>query len=308
MKRGWIFGLALMALGSILFLIAFAAAGWDITAMSTRPERLEKNYTAQAELSNICIDEGNGNLRVVPSPDEKVHILYFESEEEGYSIREENGTLEIVYQDRSELYRRIFDINFQEITMTIQVPKEFAGEVNLRTRNGDVEIKQVEAGSTQVFAESGKILLDDFDADSLVLEADNGKITVENLAVAGELEAQSDNGSVEARNVTCANARVTADNGNLQIEGLAAEDIVEVEARNGAIRVEELEFGTACTLEADNGAIRGTLPGKTVEYTIQSVAENGENSLPENLAGGEKQLTVIAKNGRIDIAFVDDAQ
>ncbi len=307
MRRVWKLGIILLFLGTTIFFVAFAAADWDIAAMSTRPERMERNYTAQGELACVMVDEGNGNLQMVPSPDDKVHILYFESEEEGYSIQEEDGTLEIVYQDRSEFYRRFFDISFQKITMTIQVPEGFAGEVKLHTGNGDVEIKQVTAASAEVCAENGEILLHDFYADSAVLEADNGKITAEGLVLTGDLEARSANGAVEARDVICANARVAADNGALQMEAMTAKGAVEADAQNGAIRVEMLEF-SSCTLQADNGAIRGTLPGKTVEYTIQSVAENGENSLPENLAGGEKQLTVIAKNGRIDIAFVDDAQ
>lgn len=80
---------------------------------------------------------------------------------------------------------------------------------------------------------------------------------------------------------------------------------VSVITNQGNIELENLNVGTAVSLEAKNGNISGTIVGNYDTFSILSEAKKGKNNLPPSKEKGMKSLTAYTNNGDINLEFVD---
>ena len=88
---------------------------------------------------------------------------------------------------------------------------------------------------------------------------------------------------------------------DITLPSLTVTDSVSIYVNHGNIQFDTLDAGNTITLETKNGNIKGTVLGSYDDFTIESFAKKGENSLPESKAGGNKILKVLTNNGDIEM-------
>ena len=94
---------------------------------------------------------------------------------------------------------------------------------------------------------------------------------------------------------------VKTTNEDITLPSLTVTDSVSIYVNHGNIQFDTLDAGNTITLETKNGNIKGTVLGSYDDFTIESFAKKGENSLPESKAGGNKILKVFTNNGDIEM-------
>ena len=90
-------------------------------------------------------------------------------------------------------------------------------------------------------------------------------------------------------------------NEDITLPSLTVTDSVSMYVNHGNIQFDTLDAGNAISLETKNGNINGTILGSYDDFTIESFAKKGENSLPESKSGGNKILKVFTNNGDIQM-------
>ena len=264
--------LASVICGLGLFAAAVAVAGGRFDAFQTRVYE-EKSFSAQIDgLSLVSVRDDNHAVRFVRSDDSQIHVTYYESDREFYDIRTENGTLEIVYRNDRKWYEKLFNLNFQKISVTVALPAEYVG--------------------------------------AIAADTSNSTVTVNGLDIDGDMNLKTDNGRIEIRDSSAMNISAVTSNGAVLLKGRMTAELVRcgteltLTTSNGAVSLDSIFAGEAITLKSSNGSIAGSIDDWEGNYRITSKTSNGENHLPEDWGSGDKRLDVKTSNGTIDIEFL----
>lgn len=81
---------------------------------------------------------------------------------------------------------------------------------------------------------------------------------------------------------------------------------VSLETQRKNILLSNFEFGSKLTAINYRGDIEGTIQGAMADYSITSIVYRGENNLPNDMPGGDKQIHVEVSRGDISIDFTND--
>lgn len=327
MQRLIIIGVIILIIGIVIFTFSLWSAGWDIKRISTKTPLDEKHYSENAEFESIEINDRDMNISVKKSSDDKIHITYFENDNEYYDISTENSVLKFTRNVEYKWYHYIFNIDFFSYEMIIELPENYKCEMNLKTSNSKISINDVSLISLNAKTSNGKIIASRIDCSEnadlynsngaidisdislsgkLSADTSNGHIILENINTTDDIKAHSSNNKITLKNTVCNNIKCITSNGVITANDIFSSENIELETSNNKVSVTNLQFTNECSLTTSNGIITGTMPGKTIDYTITSQTSNGKNSLPEKLNGGDKKLRVKTSNGKIDINFAED--
>ena len=281
-----IIAVVLVVVGFVMAAIALVSADFDWRRLSVDGEAVERRFDAEAsEVRSITVREFDKSVILEPSDDGRVHVIYFETKTESYSIQNNDGNLHIKMETSRRWYNFIGISIERQPTTIIQLPTEFLGDVDLGTKNGEVEAGGLTVkGSLALSTNNGRILAESLTVDGdFNAETDNGRITLEKVTIAGEAYAKTSNSGISASNVAARVLTLHTSNGSVSLSG------VDVK--------EKLDCNTS------NGSIRGTVNGKMSDFRITSKTSNGKNNLPTSSSEGYKELFVKSSNGSIDVSF-----
>ena len=93
-------------------------------------------------------------------------------------------------------------------------------------------------------------------------------------------------------------------NEDITVPGLTVTKNIDLSSNGGNVIFENLDTGSALTLNAKNGNISGTIVGSYDDFAIRSEIKKGDSNLPGDKDTGAKTLDVSCNNGDIEIAFV----
>ena len=221
----------------------------------------KKTYTCANKVKSIHIQEITGEIVVQKGNVGRVTVSY--SERDGrhdYEISESDGKFSIVRKKRIQL----FDIDFLKRCMTVTVPDDLEGELDISNTSGSIQIAGLAAKQVAIDNVSGNITL----------------------------EAASSESDLKVKNTT----------GTITLTDVAAEGNVDVDNTTGKILVENLKSEGNTSLKTVTGSIKGTIAGKESDYRISSKVVTGKNSL-NNSGSGTRKLTVSTTTGSIDLSF-----
>ncbi len=290
MKYLVIIGAIMMGLGLVIFGITLAVAGFNFELMTVTPDDYLQNgsslfngitvnlggggaYEQKAVMfenadKHLILNETLGEVKIGVSPDDAIHVTYFENNNETYEITETEDTITIDKNYSRSLFFGNF-INFgpfftQEIPhIELLLPKTFAKDIEVHSAACDVDI-------------------DDISADNVVLDVTNGIIDVDGIK-ANDILAEMVNGEVEISDTAVQSIKLSSTNGTVEFDELTADDI---------------EISTV------NGFIEGNILGKESDYNISSSVTLGSNTLPSNSDGDtDKTIDISTVNGGIEVDF-----
>ena len=338
-------GLKLLISGVIVFVGSMKILDRDFSALSTLPPYDKNEITIDKPRTgkdSITVQDANMPIKIGLSPDDSIHITYFEREHETYEIDTSDG-ISIKSSVSYKWFDRIAVIDLSSPSLTILLPRDYTGSLDISTTNADITVGDLSPQDLKVVTTNGKITLDNLTvAQGVFADTVNSAITVRSVAAGGSFEAFNRNGSLSLKALTAqsvsaetSNSGVTLSavasdshitvvnqngsitleaaaaktvtaktrNGKLTCESVDAIDTIDLSNDNGSIKIDKLAATQQISLSTSNASISGVLAGKMSDYKITSKTSNAKNTLPERMPDGNIRLDVSNSNGSIDISF-----
>lgn len=140
-----------------------------------------KSYTAEGEeITEVYIDVQDRQIEVMLSPDNQVHIDYFENSKEYYNISvSDNHTLTMTSASDKEWTDYIgVKPSIGSRKILLQVPNAYLTTLKLATTNEDISLSALNVlGDVLLSSQGGNITFDKVDVQkSITLNAKNGNI------------------------------------------------------------------------------------------------------------------------------------
>lgn len=140
----------------------------------------ENNYSsADAIINSVVLDVSDREVEVTQSQDEQIHICYFESEKEYYSISEAEGILKmsvVFNKDWTDYIGLKTDIQYRKIK--IEIPENFISDLSITTTNEKIEV-------TNLIVK-----------ESISLNSDGGNLEFENLSAGKSISLTAKNSDI----------------------------------------------------------------------------------------------------------------
>ncbi len=342
MKKFALIGCLTMVLGLVIFGTSMAFLDFDYRNMSTTEPFEQKQMTVEDSGQDIVIEDHNTKVTVGLSPDDQIHLQYYERETDYYDIEKE-GTLRI--QKVSPLVWSWFHLDFYgwENNLTLLLPASYHGDIDIHTSNDDITVTGIAAETLSLRTTNDSITVEEIQvADQLTLENTNGSLLLEN-SQAGEVALSTTNGRITMDDVEIKNgatlhtinhdfsiANVTVGgslegdnyNGEIELDDVTAADMIYMHTGNGRVSAtntasKEFDIKTTnndvvladvlaehITLDSVNGLLKGSILGAAEEYNIQSSTMNGDNNLGQRVGTTDKTLSATTTNGHIELQFI----
>lgn len=267
--------------------IILVRTGGDFSELSNE-KWVQKEKTFEAnQIKELSLDITASDVKVTGSADtDQVLIKYPESKNRSYTITEDKGQLTI-----SEKKNRIFGIfsfDFffsKDWEVEVVLPVDSLNNLTLDSSSGDVDIQKLAI------------------KENLDLHLSSGAVQLQTVTVAGETSVQLSSGEIGLTNVVAKDLHLEVTSGDIQLEGAIVANQTRLEATSSDIRLSQFKAGQKTEISVTSGDISGDVLGKMTEYTIQSSVTSGDNNLPQELDGGNKQLRVEATSGDINLQF-----
>ena len=223
----------------------------------------KKSYTCRNEVKSISIREITGEIVVQRDNVDYVTVSYYDRDDDpDYEIKESDGELSIIRKKRIHLFN--FDI-FRH-TMTVTIPGDLEGELNITNKSGSIQISRISAKKVAIDNVTGNIRLEDVvSKDDLTVNNTSGSVTLENVK---------------------------------------ADEDVDVSNTTGRIEVDRLKCEGNISLRNVTGSVSGTIDGKKSDYSVSTKIVTGSSSL-ENSSLGKKKLKVSTTTGSIKLSFTE---
>lgn len=316
-----------IAVGLALCLAAYAVVRGDFVRLSTAPpyEAKEVSYPAQGWTSLAILDR-NTPVRLERSPDDQIHITYFENQDERYRLSDNGGELRMEKLEHKGWIRFVMNFNLQDTTVVVALPEDYTGNVSLITSNadisarglslpGDVSLQTTNAairvqelectGRLRLATTNNAWKLEHVTAAEIEAKATNRSVSATQVHTQGSLNLSTTNGAISLEDVSAAACTAQSSNNAIQATEVVTQGRLELRTTNNTIRLERVQPGSSAELVTTNGAIRGSILDRADQYTIESRTTNASNNLPEHFGSGPKRLTARTTNGKIAVDFVE---
>lgn len=213
----------IISLALCLVLSSFVLAG---CSKSSEPFE-EKSYTSDTQIQEISLDVQDREIEMTLSPDQQVHIQYFENSKEYYdlSVSDQNvlTMASATNKDWTDYIGGKPSAEYRKITL--QVPDALLEQLTLSTTNENISLSALAVtGSVSISANGGNISFGNLDVGSaLTLEVKNGDIS--GAIVGGyddfAIQSNSKKGEInlpEQKDGGEKNLNVSSNNGDVNIE------------------------------------------------------------------------------------------
>ena len=242
-------------------LLANYVKGGKITGMNELSDK--KTYACKNEVKAIYIQGITGEIIVQKGNVDRVTVHYFERENDPvYTVSEAEGELSVVQRKRF----RLLNIDFFKYLLTITVPGDLEGELEIHNQSGRIQLADLSGASVFVDNTTGNIILDRVCSKS--------DLTVHNVT------------------------------GSVSLTDVQADGDIDVKNTTGKIQVSRLEGNGDIHLKTITGSITGTISGKESDYNISTNVVTGSNSLQNSNRGGRK-LNASTTTGSIQLSFTE---
>ncbi len=264
-------------------------------------KRKKKDYEFTGDFKTVTVTESLESIFISPSNDDKIHVTCYENKEYYYEFLDNGDNLSVMTRTTEDYLEKIKDlIRRDKHHLEVKVPKTFKGSLVVKSKNGNVNVENLELLDLHTEVENGSLIVKEIAVENnCAINNKNGTINANNLT-ASCINCENRNGRTIVFNLT-AKGNLTLDSRNGEISGLGivAGERLSISNRNGKIDLEFLEFGTEGSVVNRNGKIAVSLGGDESDYNF-SVNQTSEAAVnvPKGSEGG-KPLYLENKNGSI---------
>ena len=320
----------MVIVGLLLCSVGFALSGGNLQKASGEADYEKKEHVFDPEgMTKVIINEQYEDVNLGVSPDQNIHITYYENNKNRYEITKADAW-NIVKKSTKDWTDQIMNFNFmaEGNPLTVLLPEGLAWDVELENAFGDVivtggayaglsletdygimDLSDVSASWLDVSSSKGDLFLERVHVDGkAVADSSFGMLQLIQVEAAGPLEAETDNGDISLENVKALNIEVGSDYGEISLRNTASVSKLDAKTDKGDLVLDQVSAGSAITLTTDYGKISGNLLGKMSDYSIESSTDLGENTLPSVFPEGRILLYVHTDLGDIDITFQESLE
>lgn len=227
----------------------------------------------------------NNRFVVSPSPDDSFKLTYYKAEYYplNHEVEDRTLTLEGKYTKSVAGY-----VSSKISTVTLFVPESFLGNIDIVTSNGGISLNNLSLNIVDLSTSNGGVKLTNCALEKVNINTSNGKIELNDISAEGKIKLTSSNGALALKNITAAVIDGKTSNGKISLSGVDCADI---------------------EMDTSNGRITADILGEAKDYTIFAKTSNGDIYLQGEkikkgtIQGGEKSLSLITSNGKIEINF-----
>jgi len=242
--------------------------------------------------SEITIDVDNAkvNLRTTTGDTISSHLYgstTFKNRE--YIVEKVGNTIRISSTKRSFITLW----SFGNLTLDIDVPESYTGNLILKNRAGSTDVNLPKLSDVDINSSAGKITMSDIVATKFTLKSSAGSIETKNVTCSGDVYMKSSAGKIVTKTIVGNNVEINSSAGEIYIEGLQATNattrnsagstmIKNIKNTNlistnsaGKLAVEYVEFNNNnVDISSSAGSVELTLP-KTATFNLQSSTTAG---------------------------------
>jgi DUF4097 and DUF4098 domain-containing protein YvlB len=133
--------------------------------------------------------------------------------------------------------------------------EEVSGQVNAQTDSGDVTLTGVrDGGDIEVETDFGSLVLQDITAESLVAHSDSGGIQAERITLDGALDLETSFGSVTVQDAEAERIKAHSNSGEIRVEDAALDGALDLETNYGDVKANGIR-ASSYRLVSDSGGL-----------------------------------------------------
>lgn len=187
----------------------------------------QKSYTAEEGIQSLQIDVRDRIVKIEPSSDKQISVMYFESEEESYQFSVVDETILTMSSQSNKEWNDFIGgkAPAEQRTVIVKIPENKLSSLQISTTNENVELPALSiTDSASIYVNGGDILFDTMEiGNSLTLESKNGNITgtvaggYDDFSISSSVK-KGENNLPEQKEGGEKTMTVTANNGDIAIQ------------------------------------------------------------------------------------------
>lgn len=298
----------LIILGFVIALLAFALAGFNWNSFNTSLPDEETSYSYDlASVSSLTVSELDADVLIVGTDEDKIKITCYENKKDAYAIQlQANGNLNIKRSLYKHWYEYIgFNISNQKRTLTVSVPKKFAGEMEAATMSGNLDLTNFDGlNAVNASTASGQITLKNVTANNhLNASTLSGNFDLDNLRTGKDMEIGTSSGEIQFINGKIAgNLSISSLSSNIDLVDTSINGDVSIGNSSGNVNINKLAANNL-SVTTLSGNVRGSVLGDPGNYTITADSLSGTIDIPPS-GNGASTFDISTGSGNIDIEFI----
>lgn len=275
MKIPIIIAIVLICVGLLLGFFALLSVKFDVRLLSN-VQYDEKTQVMTDSFSDIVISADTHDVRILPSDDGSVRVVYHElsSEKVTVNVSVQDGKLSIVEEDTRRWYQKISIFNFARHGITVYLPAGVYGALDIDISTGKIVVEKgfsfakarverstgslrldmIVAGELNIKGSTGDLSLKGA-AGSLQIKQSTGDVELSDLTVSGQMQISTTTGEIDMTRVTAAAAFIEVDTGDIEAKGLTVSGDMAVESNTGDIELDHSLIGGHLEIESDTGDV-----------------------------------------------------
>lgn len=280
-----------------------------------------ESYSGGEKIYVKCFTD---DIRIVAGEGNDVVFEYYEYKKHKPEITHENGVIAF----RAEKTVTFFTINWlwsKKTQMTVTLPKEFDGELEIRNSTSDISadlssitveklISDVSTGcinlknakikgDVSLTCTTGAINASNINiGGSMLVSESTGKAELTNITAIGNIEVKSTTGKIELSNVTAENISTTCTTGKTNVDVDCKTLSIKSTTGETSFKVKN---ATNIKVTATTGDIDGTIGGSMSDFDIDYSVTTGKCNLPRTNKNKGKTIYISTTTGDIDVTFTD---
>ncbi len=319
MKKGLIItAIVLVIIGATLFVCAFAASGYDLSAFGV--EKTETNtYGVEESFDKIEVDTKSSDVTLRVSEDGNCSVVCEEREDVKHSVSVVDGTLKIIAEDTRKGFERFSlfstgkelsvsvylpasayaSLKVSARTGDILVPRAFSFEtIEIKVSTGDVYCYASVTGRNEIKASTGDIMIEEASAGEAALTVSTGDISVKSFACAGDLSVSFGTGKADLTAIACKNLVSEGSTGDLTLTDCIASEKIKIKSGTGDVLFDKSD-AAEIEVETSTGDVTGTLLSAKV---FSADTSTGSVNLPNSTSGGSCSIKTRTGDIRIELS------
>lgn len=299
MKKWLLVAVVLTVIGTVIFVGAFAALGFDLSRISCY-RYVTSTHTVDESICGIEIKSDTANVKFLPHGEPVCKVLVYEKESCPYSVYVEDDILKISPTEETEWYEHLVLSFFSTPEITVYLPAGEYASLRATVSTGDVFVSsEFSFSDVYVTASTGNIKLLSSSKGVLKLKTDTGNISVTDICAKDAVFTTS-TGNIRLSGLTCTSLDASASTGNISLTDTVAEEVLQLKASTGNIKLDRCD-GEDISLKTSTGNITGTLLSEKVFHAHTST---GRISVPDTKSGGV--CNAATSTGNINISLISD--
>ena len=276
---------------------------------------MDKKYDIDEKFSVIDIDADIEDIIFLPSHDGKCRVDFHTVEGLEHHVNVEGGSLKIKTDDKRSIFKRLFSLVKNSITVylpsdinlavsidadtgNVEIPEDFTFDyIDISLDTGNVICNASAIGYISIESDTGNLSMNNSTAEVVSLESETGNILASNIECKGEFKTEVDTGNVVLSSVVCKSFISTGDTGKIELASVVVTDKMIIKRITGDVRFDSCDADEV-DITTDTGDVKGSF---LTEKIIFATTDTGRVDIPKFTSGGRCDITTDTGDIKISI-------